>query len=61
MGGIRIDLFQKLLDLQFVECLREITLNARERQRLSRIALEHAFGGQKSKKNLQCDHDQFDR
>src|SRR4030095_3469990 len=59
--GLRVDLFQQLFDLQFVERLREITLNPRERQRLSWIALDQAFGGQKSEENLQCDHNQFDR
>ncbi len=59
--GLRVDLLQKLLDLQFVECLGEITLDPRERQRFSRIALDQAFSGQESEKNLQCNHNQFDR
>ena len=41
--------------------LGEVTLDPGQGQRLSRIALDDAFRGQKSKKNLQSNDNQFDR
>src|SRR4029453_4427074 len=58
---IRVNLFQELLDLQFIQRFREISLDSRERQRFSRIALNLALSDQEPKKNLQRDHDEFDR
>ena len=59
--GIRVDLFQELLDLQFIQRFREISLDSRERQRFSGIALNLALSDQEPKKNLQRDYDEFDR
>ena len=61
MNSFRVDVFQKLFHLQFIECFRQIALDPWERQRLSRIAVNCSFTGQKPKKNLQCNHDQLDR
>src|SRR4029077_3516338 len=57
----RVDLFQELLDLQFVQSFWEIPLDSRERQRFSRIALNFALSDQEPEKNLQRDYDEFDR
>jgi len=48
--GIRVDLFQELLDLQFIQRFREISLDSRERQRFSGIALNLALSDQEPKK-----------
>ena len=61
MLSFRIDLFEELLHLQFVQCFREIPLNSGQRQRLRRIAINDCFGGEKPKKNLQRHYDQLDR
>src|SRR5439155_26405044 len=61
VNSFRVDLFEELLHLQFIERLREITLDAWERQRLSRVAFNDPFTCQEPEKNLQCHHDQLDR
>src|SRR5207244_5766721 len=61
VNSFRVDLFEELLHLQFVERFREIALDARERQRLGWVSFNYLFTCQKPEKNLQCNHDELDR
>ena len=61
MGPVRVDLFQQLLNLQFVKRFGKVTLDAGQRERLGGIAIHAAFGCEKAKEDLQCDHDEFNR
>src|SRR5207244_9545338 len=60
VNSFRVDLFEELLHLQFVERFREIALDARERQRLSRIPFNCPSTGEKPAKNLQCNRHKLD-
>jgi len=59
--SFRVDVFEKLFHLQFVEGFREVPFDPGKRQRVSRIASNQSSPSQKPKKNLQRNHNQFDR
>jgi hypothetical protein len=52
-----VDAFEQLLDLQFVQRFGQITFNPRQREHVSRILIELAFTGEKSKENFEGDDD----
>ena len=57
----RLDAFNQAFHLQLVQCLRQVTLDPWQRQRLGRIAHERVFAAEETKENLQRHHDQLDR
>ena len=59
--GSGIDCLKKLFDLNFVQCLRQISLDPRKGKCLGRIAPDQFFPQKKTEKNLKRDHDQLDR
>src|SRR5919197_812354 len=61
MNSFGVDFLQKLLYLQFVQRFREIPLYPRQRQCVGRIAFYDSLSGEKTKKNLERNHDKLDR
>ena len=57
MRNFCVDLLQQLFDLQFVERFGQIPLDPGQRERFGRIAIHAAFSCEKTKENLECDHD----
>ena len=58
-GGI--DGLKQLFRLNFVQCLRQISFDSRQRQSFRWITPDCSFSQEKAKEDLQCHDDQFDR